>query len=110
MSRAKLPGNSDIAMAKRSQILFALKFYLLSNFICSQILFASSHGNTWAELLEILLRDCRFPAVNAFYFVVGFSPKASVECKTFKRESPKLIGKVVCHFFKEVPANRDTFF
>ena len=35
--------------------------------------------------LEILLRGYRFPAVNVFYFVVGFSSKASVECKTLKR-------------------------
>ena len=43
------------------------------------------------NVLNILLRGCRFPAVNAFYFVVGFSSKASIECKTLIRESLKFM-------------------
>ena len=43
------------------------------------------------NVLKIVLRDCRFPAVNAFYFVVGFSSKATIECKTFIRESLKFM-------------------
>ena len=59
---------------------------------------------------KFLFLGSRFPAVNALYFVMGFSSKASVECKTLIRESPKLIGKIHSHLLKEVPANRDTFF